>query len=279
MTRFSFYFKFLLSAVDQHVGRHIFDKCIKSFFSGKTVLFVTHQLQVWKSWFILYHKINHKFFKYLSECDDILVFKNGEIIEQGNLNELLDKNGHIAHLLADDMEKKKKDTQDEPEISINEFTSKNEISKDNEPAKEKINSKRTSYANALSPFQLENRRRLSVITRKSISDTLDDGKLVKHIENYQLKLIGNTTGDPLKTFERNRLSIVSKSLEAEKEEEIPSTNDTQAAKLVLEDQSIYYKEKPIWSYLKAGRGSVVSILIFSLYFIVHAIRLFCGNLK
>jgi hypothetical protein len=39
-------FYIVLSAVDQQVGKHIFTKCIKSYFREKTVLFVTHQLQV-----------------------------------------------------------------------------------------------------------------------------------------------------------------------------------------------------------------------------------------
>ena len=35
-----------LSAVDTHVGQHIFRHCIKDALQGKTVIFVTHQLQV-----------------------------------------------------------------------------------------------------------------------------------------------------------------------------------------------------------------------------------------
>ena len=35
-----------LSAVDAHVGQHIFSECIKGALANKTVLFVTHQLQV-----------------------------------------------------------------------------------------------------------------------------------------------------------------------------------------------------------------------------------------
>ena len=35
-----------LSAVDVHVGRHIFSECINKLLKGKTILFVTHQLQV-----------------------------------------------------------------------------------------------------------------------------------------------------------------------------------------------------------------------------------------
>lgn len=35
-----------LSAVDAHVGKHIFEKCIKKELKGKSVILVTHQLQV-----------------------------------------------------------------------------------------------------------------------------------------------------------------------------------------------------------------------------------------
>ena len=35
-----------LSAVDAHVGQHIFKHCLKTALKGKTVVFVTHQLQV-----------------------------------------------------------------------------------------------------------------------------------------------------------------------------------------------------------------------------------------
>ena len=35
-----------LSAVDPHVGKHIFENCIKKALRNRTVIFVTHQLQV-----------------------------------------------------------------------------------------------------------------------------------------------------------------------------------------------------------------------------------------
>ena len=36
-----------LSAVDSHVGLHIFNNCIKRSLADKTIIFVTHQLQVY----------------------------------------------------------------------------------------------------------------------------------------------------------------------------------------------------------------------------------------
>ena len=35
-----------LSAVDAHVGKHIFEECIKRELVGKSIILVTHQLQV-----------------------------------------------------------------------------------------------------------------------------------------------------------------------------------------------------------------------------------------
>lgn len=52
--------------VDQHVGKHLFEKCIRGVLSGKTILLVTHQLQ------------------YLPQCDSIVVMSDGKIAAQGS---------------------------------------------------------------------------------------------------------------------------------------------------------------------------------------------------
>uniref|UniRef100_A0A673BQ09 ATP-binding cassette sub-family C member 5 n=1 Tax=Sphaeramia orbicularis TaxID=375764 RepID=A0A673BQ09_9TELE len=62
-----------LSAVDACVGSHIFHRAIKGAAKGRTVLFVTHQLQ------------------YLSECDDIILMKDGQIAEHGTHAQLMGK--------------------------------------------------------------------------------------------------------------------------------------------------------------------------------------------
>ncbi|ORX39512.1 hypothetical protein BCR36DRAFT_416970 [Piromyces finnis] len=70
-----------LSAVDAHVSRFLFDKCINGALAKKTRILVTHQLHL------------------LSKVDYIVVMKNGRIEEQGQYKELLIKNGELARLL------------------------------------------------------------------------------------------------------------------------------------------------------------------------------------
>ncbi|XP_077861532.1 ATP-binding cassette sub-family C member 5-like [Saccoglossus kowalevskii] len=70
-----------LSAVDTHVGQHIFNHYIMDALRGKTVLFVTHQLQ------------------YLSGCDEILVMRDGRVHESGTHQQLMTSSGHYANLI------------------------------------------------------------------------------------------------------------------------------------------------------------------------------------
>ncbi|XP_074521778.1 ATP-binding cassette sub-family C member 12-like [Halichoeres trimaculatus] len=71
-----------LSAVDAHVGKHIFEECIKKELKGKSIILSTHQLQ------------------YLEFCDDILVLEDGEVLESGDHQALMKVNGRYAQLIS-----------------------------------------------------------------------------------------------------------------------------------------------------------------------------------
>ncbi|KAF9973525.1 hypothetical protein BGZ73_003215 [Actinomortierella ambigua] len=70
-----------LSAVDAHVGKYLFKHCIKGALDGKTRVLVTHQLHV------------------LPEVDYVVCMKNGEIVEQGTFQQLMDDQGEFAELM------------------------------------------------------------------------------------------------------------------------------------------------------------------------------------
>jgi len=95
-----------LSAVDAHVSRALFDNCILGALSNKTRVLVTHQLHV------------------LPRVDYIIVMKNGRIEEQGEYNELMQKEGEFARLMHtyggiddsdDDMTDKSSESENENE--------------------------------------------------------------------------------------------------------------------------------------------------------------------
>ncbi|XP_039650096.1 multidrug resistance-associated protein 9-like [Perca fluviatilis] len=71
-----------LSAVDAHVGKHIFEQCIKKELLGKSIILVTHQLQ------------------YLEFCDEVLVLKDGAVLETGSHVELMKAEGHYADIIT-----------------------------------------------------------------------------------------------------------------------------------------------------------------------------------
>ncbi|XP_023809459.1 multidrug resistance-associated protein 9 isoform X1 [Oryzias latipes] len=89
-----------LSAVDAHVGKHIFEECIKKELRGKSVILVTHQLQ------------------YLEFCDNIMLLEDGEVQEAGNHQNLMKANGRYTQMISNyQTEKSKVKTQKEEESS------------------------------------------------------------------------------------------------------------------------------------------------------------------
>ncbi|KAF2905534.1 hypothetical protein ILUMI_00648 [Ignelater luminosus] len=70
-----------LSAVDTHVGKHLFEECIVDYLKHKTRILVTHQLQ------------------YLKKADHIIVINNGKIETQGTFSELSKSEFDFAKML------------------------------------------------------------------------------------------------------------------------------------------------------------------------------------
>ncbi|CAG9768550.1 unnamed protein product [Ceutorhynchus assimilis] len=80
-----------LSAVDAHVGRHIFDQCISGYLKNKAVVLVTHQLQ------------------YLHNVEMIYLIENGRIQANGTYEDLQKSDKEFTKLLhekEDDDEEK-----------------------------------------------------------------------------------------------------------------------------------------------------------------------------
>ena len=85
-----------LSAVDSHVGKHIFDNVIgpTGSLAGKTRLLVTHGVT------------------FLPQVDQIIVFKNGSVSESGTYRELLAQKGAFAEFLVQYLS----DQEEDPEM-------------------------------------------------------------------------------------------------------------------------------------------------------------------
>lgn len=73
----------VLSAVDQHVGRHLIENVLGSrgLLRGKTRVLATNSIPV------------------LKEADLIVLLRDGSIIEEGGYNQLITRNGEIANLI------------------------------------------------------------------------------------------------------------------------------------------------------------------------------------
>lgn len=74
-----------LAALDQYVGKTLFEQCILKHLKGKTRILVTNNQQ------------------YLSHADRILVFNNGEIVQTGIFSELSQQTGFFSQEVMVDM--------------------------------------------------------------------------------------------------------------------------------------------------------------------------------
>ncbi|EDW77876.2 uncharacterized protein Dwil_GK24718 [Drosophila willistoni] len=72
-----------LSAVDTHVGRHLFDECMRGYLRHQLVVLVTHQLQ------------------FLEQADLIVIMDKGKIMAMGTYDDMLKSGQDFAKLLIE----------------------------------------------------------------------------------------------------------------------------------------------------------------------------------
>lgn len=178
------------------------------------------------------------------------MFKDGKIIEHGSFKELMRLKGHLASLVGEHVEiLKDTDDYDDPLESESDSRQKNQILN--------ANGILVNVPNELiTQEQLSNRRRLSI----SHGMALSESNIAKHIETHQLQ-------------NQRRLTVVSAF--SDQDEVLPS--DAEPMKLVQEDQSIHYKVPAIMSYLRAGWGVIITLIIFAYFFLVHVVRILSGK--
>ncbi|KAJ3030728.1 UNVERIFIED_CONTAM: hypothetical protein HDU68_007939 [Siphonaria sp. JEL0065] len=102
----------VLSAVDAHVGKYIFNECICGALKGKTRLLVTHQLH------------------FVPQADIVITMKDGQIAEYGTYSELMASGGDFSDLMKSYggvVEKKEDDATVQQEKKVAEKT--NEVKK------------------------------------------------------------------------------------------------------------------------------------------------------
>ncbi|XP_046973503.1 ATP-binding cassette sub-family C member 4-like isoform X1 [Vanessa cardui] len=91
-----------LSAVDAHVGRHLFESCVVGYLRNTTRVLVTHQLQ------------------FLRDVDQIIILKNGSIAAAGDFETLSASGLDFATLLARDEQEDDKPNADDKTNTDNE---------------------------------------------------------------------------------------------------------------------------------------------------------------
>ncbi|XP_044001771.1 multidrug resistance-associated protein 1 isoform X9 [Aphidius gifuensis] len=136
-----------LSAVDSHVGKHIFESVIgpNGLLKKKTRLFVTHGIT------------------YLPDVDNIVVLKDGQITETGTYKQLLEKRGAFADFLIHHLTEVQ--TEDSGETDLDEIKQHLESTIGSEELQQKL-------TRALSRISVSKSESGSVGDQKSITGSL-----------------------------------------------------------------------------------------------------------
>lgn len=276
-----------LSAVDQNVGRHIFEKCIKGFLQekgNKAVVLVTHQLQ------------------YLQQCDYVCMVKNGRVEKFGVYDELYSKDEEFKQMMdnhvasgeegdeVDDPTAKVEVPAVEVEKAVAAATSPVDV-KVSSPVDDAIEMKKLNQSTVRSINDIAAANSLSVQDRSQLTvrsvkflEQMNDKTISSIVERNQLSVVagGDNTHDISKIIARNENTIHSM-VEATGMRRDSSSDDdldddkvgkVAAPKLVKDDTSadrigaINYKQ-----YFQAGHGTMITTGIIVFFFVVHGVRI------
>ena len=240
-----------LSAVDQHVGSHIFNECFMKHLKDKTVIMSIHQLQ------------------YLEQLDWIVMMKDGQIEKQGTFKELMEY-GEFKRLIESHVDSGEVEVDDEGEV-MNDENFEIPDEKPEEPldiiieTPTKKDKKKSQQYEMMEQLTITDRSQLSI--RKNLD--LNEKTIQSFIEKNQLSVIQGH--NMAKAVERNELSIYA----------LPEGSDDdsedlaiQRGKLVKDDKSSETTgSKDFADYLRASWGTALSSGVLCFFFLIHGIRI------
>jgi len=149
-----------LSAVDSHVGKHMFDKVFgpQGLLRHKTRVLVTHGVS------------------FLPQVDNIIVMKDGRITENGSYRELLDKKGEFADFLVQYLTEKKESPELDPQTESELDDLQRELEQTLGKVKLQKAMSRAKTATAISDLDHDLRRRRGPLlsTSRSVAEGDDD---------------------------------------------------------------------------------------------------------
>ncbi|KAJ8323624.1 hypothetical protein QVD99_007208 [Batrachochytrium dendrobatidis] len=261
-----------LSAVDQHVGRHIFEECFLKHLGNKTLIIALNQLQ------------------YLSQMDYVVFIENGTIRSQGTYSSLMETDTVFSELVNSHvLESGQEEVEDEDfgDIPIN--NTKFDIPT---PAPFSVGH---SHASSSAPGSVSGKKKhdamemmelngLSITSRNQLScrnyRDFNENTIRSVIDKQNANLIigAERSHDIAKITAQNELSVYSISQTRQPHHDSPDDDDEEDAilrgKLVQDDlstQSAGFGD--FVAYARSGSGSVVTISIMIMFVLVHGIRI------
>ncbi|RIB08493.1 P-loop containing nucleoside triphosphate hydrolase protein [Gigaspora rosea] len=261
-----------LSVMDPVIGKHIFHECIRKYLKKKAIVFVTNQLQ------------------FLSECDHIIVMKNGECIEEGTYSELIEKDVSLASLINDYVEIEDPDQIDE---LINEIRLE-PVSDDDDKNFDDFNILVTDYSRETniinnSPISLNrtlsnteaNEHTISRIieSNKHTSQDINERTIAKMIERNSLSALSGAGKTRVMGPKVNREMNVTAFAVEKNQLTIHSLNERDGIppiNIVSETKKKEFKAgfSVYLDYFRKSTGLGLTLLMMSLFFLMTAIRIF-----